>query len=249
MYLHEFSEESNIITTNEVPDMGIGAIQCSRLLSSNIEGEDDRMNLARGILHSGTAITFYPEYKPLYSHATKEELIRLHYDEDSQLPLRLEEMKDDIITSETKEMPMQTFWNKPQYFRIHFNQIGTWKKSYWYKFGKQIKTHDFIDATFTMPVFVLGKWEVIMPSGLAEWKPPEPLVLSSGGLGGIFNGIGDLFNIFGKGIFGKFFSTGLLVVAGLFLLFLFFPPFLALFTNFLISMVNSIHTIIKKVSN
>ncbi|MCP5106268.1 MAG: hypothetical protein GY950_22975, partial [bacterium] len=115
-------------------------------------------------------------------------------------------------------------WSRPQYVWIHFDNIGSWSTGN-FIIGTR-KTADHVIYTFLIPVFVVGEWDVKMPTGLVEFKPEKPFVAKGFGLA-------DLIPSLGLGKIGKFLVIGLIGFILLFLLGGIFPPVMTIFKSIL----------------
>lgn len=206
-YVKTKNQDSGYVVINDKPDMAVAALLCSELVVGNEEGER-RIGVA---MQTGSALTFYPQYR-------REERT---YFETIDVSQKISAEAEELIR--TKEPPPTNrtntgIWNQAQYAWIHFDNIGSWKTG---KFlGAKRKFADYMDATFILPIFVIGEWEVRMPSDLVKWKPlPSPVIEQPGLLDRL---IPDLH----LGIFGRLLSGGMGAFLILLVLSMFFPPVL-----------------------
>ena len=143
---------------NVVPAIGIGAVYCSQL---NIVNETDERRVSPNI-QKGSVVYLHPEYSPGNEILT-----------ETEMPGNIELIADEIFSSQGNSQADedQSFWNKPYYIRLFFNNIGSWRKGF---LGNR-RYDDQVTFTFLMPIFVLGSWDIIPPSEIIpEWDPPEP---------------------------------------------------------------------------
>ena len=201
---------------NEKPDIAIGAIYCSDLVLSR---EQDEQRISPNI-QKGSVIFLHPESKP---GTPDEQSVRFPDDLNSAAQKVFNE-----TTSQSTEAAA-SIWNKPFYIRIFFNNIGSWKEGWflnWRKFDDQVTFR------FLMPVFVVGSWDVIVPSEIIpKWEPPTPYYDE-------FT-LASLFPSWGLGFIGKLFSGGALLVVAAIVLAFFFPSVLSL-VNALVQRIASI---------
>jgi len=189
---------------NERPDVAIGAIYCADLALSR---EQDEQRISPNI-QKGSVIFLHPEAGP----AAPEQ-------RSAELPADLTSAAEKIFQETASESPTggSSIWNKPFYIQIFFNNIGSWKEGWFLnsrKFDDQVTFH------FLMPVFVVGRWDVIPPSEIIpKWVPPKPYYEE-------FT-LGSLFPSWGLGFLGKLFSGSALLVVGIIVLALFFPSVLS----------------------
>ena len=190
---------------NERPDIAIGAVYCSDLVMSR---EQDEQRISPNI-QKGSVIFLHPESG---AGTPEEESVKFPDDLNSAA----QKVFDETVAGPSGSGA--SIWNKPFYINIFFNNIGSWKEGWflnWRKFDDQVTFH------FLMPVFVVGSWDVIVPSEIIpKWEPPKPYYDE-------FT-IGSLFPSWGLGFLGKLFSGGVMIVVLIVLLALLFPSVLAL---------------------
>jgi hypothetical protein len=190
---------------NERPDIAIGAVYCSDLVMSR---EQDEQRISPNI-QKGSVIFLHPESG---AGVPEEESVKFPDD----LSSAAQKVFDETVGGSSRSGA--GIWNKPFYIKIFFNNIGSWKEGWflnWRKFDDQVTFH------FLMPVFVVGSWDVIVPSEIIpKWDPPKPYYDE-------FT-LGSLFPSWGLGFLGKLFSGGAMVLVLIVLLALLFPSVLSL---------------------
>lgn len=184
----------------EKADFALAAIYCS---DAKIGNEPDVQRISTNV-HTGQPIFLIQE--------NQFDLLNSNIKGFSE---NIEANTDEIFRLKTLEK--NYIWNKPYYFKLFFNNLGTWRSGLF----NQNEFHDQVTYKFLMPVFVVGSWDVIAPQEiLPTWSPPEPYIrkvtLSS------FLPFGNM------GFLGKMFSViillGILVIG----LWLISPNFLPL---------------------
>jgi len=169
---------------NVKPAMGVGAIYCESL---DVTREEEENRISPNI-QKGSVIFLHPSYD-----AQKDSV------ETMQISENLESAAQRIFDQQEEKIDTSSFWNKPYYIRIFFNNIGSWKN-----WSGTRKYDDQVTFSFLMPIFVIGSWDVIPPKEIIpEWDPPEPYtkdffqnILPSFGLktfGKILSGLGWAF--------------------------------------------------------
>jgi hypothetical protein len=172
---------------NAKPAIGIGAVYCESL---DIQREQDENRVSPN-MQKGSVIFLYPSYTP---HTDTVNAVRFSEN--------LQRASEHIFENQTGTGSDENeFWNKPFYIRIFFNNIGSWKEG----FAGNRKYDDQVTYSFIMPVFVIGSWDIIPPSGIIpEWTANKPFFRE-------FR-LKNLVPAWGLGAFGRFFSIMALVV-------------------------------------
>ncbi len=179
---------------NAVPAIGIGAVYCSGL---KIVNETDERRVSPNI-QKGSVLYLHPDYKPEGKIEQKDTI-------QSDIKLLASSFLDDQKDPVNAGMK-DSFWNKPYYFRLYFNNIGSWREGF---LGNR-KFDDQVTFTFLMPVFVLGSWDIIPPSDMIpEWDPPKPYFREFS--------LKNLIPAWGMGTFGKILSL-IAIIAGIIIL-------------------------------
>jgi hypothetical protein len=185
---------------NAVPAIGVGAVYCSGL---KIVNESDERRVSPNI-QKGSVLYLHPDYKPEEKNVQKGTVQR-----DMNL------MVSEFLNAQKEPVSVgmaDSFWNKPYFIRLYFNNIGSWREGF---LGNR-KFDDQVTFTFLMPVFVLGSWDIIPPSDIIpEWDPPKPYFREFS--------LKNLIPAWGLGTFGKFLSLIGLIVIVLIILRVLFP--------------------------
>jgi hypothetical protein len=144
---------------NAVPAIGIGAVYCSAL---KIINETDERRVSPNI-QKGSVLYLHPDYEP------DSRIVQKDTDQ-----LSLESLASGFLDAQKEPVSAgmtDSFWNKPYFIRLYFNNIGSWREGF---LGNR-KFDDQVTFTFLMPVFVLGSWDITPPSDIIpEWDPPKP---------------------------------------------------------------------------
>ena len=224
-YVEGFTPSGNKLT-NKKPRMAVGALICSEIESSNGLNEN-RMGVAKGLLRKGSAITFFQKYE-----CNKNES---NFRPDSDIGQLLNNAFDFIKQSfSSGSDENKSIFQDEQYFKIPLDQIGTWKSG----IINQNKRHDYLYATFLMPIFVIGNWEIQMPEKIAKWANPEKVIKPFS--------IFDLFPKFGRGLLGKIFSFFVTMLTLLFVIAIIVPKFPEILSKLIGSIARSIISIFNK---
>lgn len=165
-------------------DFAVGAIYCTKALIGN-EEKVQRINTN---IHSG---------QPVYMNH------EVDFDKMNENP----GIYAETITGNIDKVMNATrhddvfIWNKPYYLKLHFTNLGTWRSG----LVNQNKFHDQVTYSFLMPVFVVGRWEVIAPQELLpKWAPPAPYIRKLT--------LNNLLPFWAKGLFGKMVAIALVVL-------------------------------------
>lgn len=185
---------NNAIGQNTRPEVGIGAVYCMGLLKE----PEEVPNMIMSSVIKGTELALYS--MPQYAESA-----------DGVEALEVADFEPCVGSSVSRNVSNScTFWNKEYYVKIFLKNFGTYKEG----FLKSRRYDDQLTLKFLMPILVEGSWDVIPPSEIIpEWEPPEPYFkkgirfIPGWGLEGI----------------GKVLSTGLLILAIVGFLVLFFP--------------------------
>lgn len=223
-YVHTRDTLTGYVVKNETPDIAIAAILCSNLQVGNEEGEK-RIGIA---LQTGSALTMYPGYQSVTS-----------YNEEIDVQRKLTVKASELIESKKPQAASEQrggMWNQSQYVWVHFDNIGSWKSGNILTGTR--KFADYVDATFILPIFVVGEWDVRMPSDLVKWIPQKPLEVKG-------FGFGDLIPDFKLGMMGKVLSGGVGVFIIILILSFFFPPLMQIINLILNGLVTGLGKIFR----
>ena len=177
------------------PDFAIGAIYCNQAQFGN----EPKVQRISSNIHSGMPVFLNNEF----------DFSRMN-ENMNNFSANLEANADKMMAIKTGNEDF--IWNKPYYFKLFFNNLGTWRSGLF----NQNEFHDQVNYSFLMPVFVVGSWDVIVPQEvLPEWDPPKPFIRK-------FT-LKNLLPFWNLGILGKMGSIVLILIIVLLGLFRLFP--------------------------
>ena len=135
------------------------------------------------------------------------------FENDNPLSNDLDESILNVLT-DLENVKNENIWNKKYFIKLYSANIGSRQKGL---FGTK-KFDEQVEYTFLMPLFVVGSWDIQIPAEiLPEMEAPKPYYKSLS--------FKNLLPKWGIG-FGKWLSTGLILLFGILLVLYLFPSIL-----------------------
>jgi hypothetical protein len=176
-------------TQTEMPDIAVGAVFCQQLIKH--PKDENKIHLQ----------TYKGMSAPLYHKA---------FEDDNPLSNDLDESILNVLT-DLENVKNENIWNKEYFIKLYSANIGSRQKGF---FGNK-KFDEQVEYTFLMPLFVVGSWDIQIPSEiLPEMEAPKPYYKSLS--------LKNLIPKWGLG-FGKWLSSGIIIILVV-LIFLYLSP-------------------------
>ena len=165
-------------TQTEMPDIAVGAVFCQKLVK--YPKDENKIHLQ----------TYKGMAAPLYNKA---------FENDKPLSDDLDESIRNVM-NDMENIKNENIWNKKYYIKLYSANIGSRQEGF---LGNK-KFDEQIEYTFLMPLFVVGSWDIQIPSEiLPEMEIPKAYYKSLS--------LKNLLPKWGLG-FGKWLSSGLIIV-------------------------------------
>ena len=180
---------------NEMPHIAVGAVFCDQLVKHPKNENKIHLQTYKGMA------------APLYHQA---------FNDDSNLSSELDESIQDVLT-DLENIKNENIWNKKYYVKLYSANIGARQQGF---LGTK-KFDEQVEYTFLMPLFIVGSWDIQIPSDiLPEMEAPKPYYKSL-----------SLKNLLPKwGLsFGKWISSIIILVLLALVMIYFFPSLLKRF--------------------
>ncbi|MFC2103953.1 hypothetical protein ACFLS4_01210 [Bacteroidota bacterium] len=179
-------------TQTEMPDIAVGAVFCEQLIK--YPKDENKIHLQT---YKGMAAPLY--HKP--------------FENETPLSDDLDESIQNLIT-DLENVKNENIWNKKYYIKLYSANIGSRKQGF---LGTK-KFDEQVEYTFLMPLFVVGSWDIQIPSEiLPEMEAPKAYYKSFG--------LKNLVPKWGLG-FGKWVSSFLILILGMLVALYLFPVLL-----------------------
>ncbi len=165
-------------TQTEIPDIAVGAVFCQQLIKHPKDENKIHLQTYKGMA------------APLYHKA---------FENDDPLSNDLDESILNVLT-DLENVKNENIWNKEYFIKLYSANIGSRQKGL---LGTK-KFDEQVEYTFLMPLFVVGSWDIQIPSEiLPEMEAPKPYYKSL-----------SLKNFIPKwGLsFGKWLSSGIITI-------------------------------------
>ncbi len=135
-------------TQNEMPDIAVGAVFCDQLIKH--PKDENKIHLQT---YKGMAAPLY--HKP--------------FDNDHNVSSDLDESVQNVL-SDLENIKNENIWNKKYYIKLYSANIGSRQKGF---LGTK-KFDEQVEYTFLMPLFIVGSWDIQIPSDiLPEMEAPK----------------------------------------------------------------------------
>lgn len=162
----------------EKPDIAVGAVFCDQLIKT--PKDENKIHLQT---YKGMAAPLY--HKP--------------FEEDENYSNELDESIQSVV-NDLENIQNENIWNKKYFIKLYSANIGARQKGL---FGTK-KFDEQVEYTFLMPLFVVGSWDIQIPTEiLPEMEAPKPYYQSFG--------IKNLLPNWGLGI-GSFISSTVILI-------------------------------------
>ena len=140
--------KTNNIQT-EMPDIAVGAVFCQQLIKRPKDENKIHLQTYKGMA------------APLYHQA---------FEDDVPLSDNLDESIQNVM-NDLENIKNENIWNKKYYVKLYSANIGSRQKGF---LGTR-KFDEQVEYTFLMPLFVVGSWDIQIPSEiLPEMEAPKP---------------------------------------------------------------------------
>jgi hypothetical protein len=180
---------------NEKPDIAVGAVFCDQLIKHPKDENNIHLQTYKGMA------------APLYHKA---------FEDNNAISDDLDESMQNIL-EDLENIKNENIWNKDYFVKLYSANIGSRQTGF---LGTK-KFDEQVEYTFLMPLFVVGSWDIQIPSEiLPEMEVPKAYYKSLS--------IKNLLPKWGLG-FGKWLSSGLILVLVILVLLYLSPSLLAKF--------------------
>ena len=133
----------------EKPDIAVGAVFCDQLVKTPKDENKIHLQTYKGMA------------APLYHQP---------FEDDENLSNELDESIQSVV-NDLENIQHSNIWNKKYYIKLYSANIGSRQKGL---FGAK-KFDEQVEYTFLMPLFVVGSWDIQIPSEiLPEMEAPKP---------------------------------------------------------------------------
>lgn len=134
---------------NETPDIAVGAVFCQQLVKHPEDENNIHLQTYKGMA------------APLYHKA---------FDDNENISGQLDKSVQDLV-NDLENIKNENIWNKKYYVKLYSANIGSRQKGL---FGTK-KFDEQVEYTFLMPLFIVGSWDIQLPSDiLPEMEAPKP---------------------------------------------------------------------------
>lgn len=176
-------------TQNTTPNIAVGAVFCNQLIKKPEDENQIHLQTFKGLA------------APLYNKP---------FDEEQSLTSDLEESVQTLL-NDLENVENENIWDKDYYIKLYSSNIGSRQKGF---LGTK-KFDEQVHYTFLMPLFVVGSWDIQLPTEiLPELEAPKAYYRSLS--------LKNLFPKWGLG-FGSWISS-ILVLLLIGLVVLYFTP-------------------------
>lgn len=223
---------NGLLNPNSTPNIGVAAVEC---ISVKFDGDPEEKDTRIGAhIFKG---------KSLALHNNVEDFIFKRNAKSSNYVQNVNKQTGDYYKFANSDQDVglnSGLFDKDKFAIIHLANIGAWEKgSFFNIFSSGRKYADNIKADFVIHTFVVGEWNVKRPH-LVDFEPPEQYYQEQPSL------ISSLIPDFGLGFLGKIFSGTGLIIVGVLVLGLFFPPVLSLINLVLRVVVSTMKNLFTK---
>jgi len=214
------SHDGQRTRVSKKPHFGIAALEVA---SVKFLGSKDKQTGEIGAyLEKGESLALFDKPTFDYSEPTK----KVNYIDPNSIK-DIEQYRSQLMNKNLGSVDWSSsIFDKDKYAYIHVANFGSWKEKQHFYSSSELWA-DKIDVRFVMHIFAIGDWELKRPVVIGQIDATERNVKHESG---IFE-----FKMpgFGLGAFGQYLTGSTLLIAGILVLGVFFPPVLTIINTIL----------------